>query len=150
MLDRNTLLKKAFGVGYFMMLFFAVLGIRLSPVFNFRISHGYNLDVFTHLSDFGKINYNMSLFSRFDWWINIVMFLFFPFAIRSLVAGTRIYKIIIIAIFTSICIELLQYILDVGLADINDVIANTIGASLGSMVIWIFDKFKKEPEFQPG
>jgi len=143
MLDDNTLLKRIFGIAYFLTLFFAVLGIRLSPIFNFRISHGYNLDLFKQVSDFGKINNNISLLSRFDWCINIIMFLFFPFALRFLVPGLSIYKIIVLAILTSIFIELMQYFLDVGLADINDVIANSIGAILGSMVISVIYKFRK-------
>lgn len=141
----NTLLKRIFGIFYFLTLLFVVLGIRLIPVFNFRISHGYNLDLFKHVIDFENKNNNISLLSRFDWGMNIIMFFFFPFAFRSLVPRSRIYKIIVLAIFTSICIELMQYIFDVGLADINDVITNSIGAILGSMVISVFEKFRKRP-----
>ena len=137
------MLKKLFGIGYFLALFFAVLGIRMIPIFNFRISHGYNLDIHTHVSDFVKINYKLSLLSRFDWWMNIIMFLFFPLASRTLRPGIHIYKIILLGICTSVCIELLQFILNVGMADINDVVANSLGCMLGSMVILVFDKMRR-------
>ena len=133
-----------------MALFFAVLGIRMIPIFNFRISHGYNLDIHTHVSDFVKFNYNVSLLSRFDWWMNMIMFLFFPTAYRTLRPGIPIYKIILLGICTSICIELLQFILNVGMADINDVVANSLGCILGSLVILVFDKMRRTDVFSMG
>lgn len=138
--QNNTLLKRLFGIGYFFALFFVVIGIRLTAAFNFRVAHGYNLDVFSRISYLGE-NYNtLSVLSRFDGVMNIIMFLFFPFACRALVPSFRLYKIIITGVCSSVCIEVLQYFFDVGLADINDVVANSLGVVIGSGLIFIWSK----------
>lgn len=143
MLENNKTLKRLFGIGYFIVLLFAVFGIRLFPVFNFRVSHGYNLNILSHLNRPGEIHGHRSLLSRFDVWVNIALFLFFPFALRALLPGLRLYQVIIIGISTSIGIELLQFLFDVGLADINDVIANSVGLLIGSGFLLLFTRRAK-------
>ena len=54
----------------------------------------------------------------------------------------RNYRLIFLsAVLISVCIELVQYIFRVGVADINDVIFNSLGALAG---IFIFSKFGKK------
>ncbi|MEP6747116.1 MAG: VanZ family protein [Bacteroidota bacterium] len=51
------------------------------------------------------------------------------------------YRLVFLsAVLISICIEVLQYIFQVGVADINDVIFNSLGALAG---VFIFSKFEK-------
>jgi len=45
---------------------------------------------------------------------------------------------ILICIAVSICIELLQGITGLGMTDINDVIANTVGGSVGVGMVWFY------------
>ena len=143
MRDRKSLFSRIFVLTYFFILFFAVFGVRLLPIFNFRVAHGYNFNVFKHLSDVKRSTYDLNIFSRYDWWVNITLFLFFPFAFRVLIPASRVYKIFIVGIFLSISIELFQYLFDLGLADINDVIANSIGSFVGCVIIGLIDFIKK-------
>lgn len=47
---------------------------------------------------------------------------------------------ILICVATSITIELLQGITGLGMADINDVIANTLGGCVGVGMVWAYSR----------
>lgn len=146
MLLKKCTLYRLLGWSYLFLLLFAVLGIRIYPGFKFRVAKGYNLKVYIHLPSLGKMNHHFNLLSQFDWLMNIALFIFFPLAIRCLAPKTRLLKVLIWGMFSSICIELLQYFFDLGLADINDVMANTFGCAIGVVMIFIWIKLKRSAE----
>ena len=66
-------------------------------------------------------------------------------AMRS--KGKRRRPLLLIAAFAiSVCAEALQYLLAVGVADITDVICNTVGAALGFALYDISSKLAKGSE----
>lgn len=66
---------------------------------------------------------------------NIILFIPFPFSLLF-IFGVRDYrKAILITCSTSIAIEGLQYILNIGVADINDLLLNTFGGIIGVMIL---------------
>lgn len=137
MIRRRDVYNRLFLIAYFLFLFFAVFGIRMYPVFHFRVAHGYNLDLFNSFTDLKNQHYNLDILSRYDWWLNILMFIFFPLSLRHLSNDIKLGKIILIGLITTVSIELLQYLLDLGLADLNDVFANMIGVLIGATFIKI-------------
>lgn len=79
--------------------------------------------------------------------INTMLFapLGFMLAMRS--KGKRRRPLLLIAAFAiSVCAEALQYLLAVGVADITDVICNTVGAALGFALYDISFKLAKGSE----
>ncbi len=79
--------------------------------------------------------------------INTMLFapLGFMLAMRS--KGKRRRPLLLIAAFAiSVCAEALQYLLAVGVADITDVICNTVGAALGFALYDISSKLAKGSE----
>jgi len=120
---------------YFFLLFFAVFGIRIWPVFYFRVSHGYNLDVFKNYTGLKNFHYGLDHFMKYDWWLNIILFMPFPFCLRYISPLITIGKLLLIGLMTSVSIELLQYVFDLGLADINDVISNSLGVIMGVLIM---------------
>ena len=126
--------------GYFLILFFAVIGVRLFGLLNFSVPHGYNLNLFANVSDFGVNLSGHSLLSRFDWWFNVILFIGYPTAFSVLVSNVKLYKVWVMAVFSSFCIEILQYLLDLGTADINDLIANSLGALIGCFFTFLLNR----------
>ena len=122
---------KILALSYFSLVFFAVIGIRLMRIFKFRVSHGYNLNVFADINDLGINIGAVSMLSRFDWWFNVLLFCPFPTAFRVLLPEMNLFKVWMLASFVSFCIELLQFVLHIGSADINDLLANSLGAFIG-------------------
>lgn len=79
--------------------------------------------------------------------INTMLFapLGFMLAMRS--KGRRRRPLLLLAAFAiSVCAEALQYLLAVGVADITDVICNTVGAALGFVLYDISSKLAKGSE----
>lgn len=52
-------------------------------------------------------------------------------------SGTRLYPLTKVVFIVSVCCEVLQYFTGRGMADVNDVLFNTIGAAAG---IWLAEK----------
>ena len=46
----------------------------------------------------------------------------------------------IISVITSVSIEIIQFILSIGVADIDDVILNVTGAAMGSLILKLLTK----------
>ncbi|GEM_PF-661318 len=79
--------------------------------------------------------------------INTMLFapLGFMLAMRS--KGRRRRPLLLLAAFAiSVCAEALQYLLAVGVADITDVICNTVGAALGFALYDVSSKIAKGSE----
>lgn len=94
---------------------------------------------FTHMDSLDKIRGNM---------MNIL--LFYPLGILAGTKWKRI-RVILIGTIISLGIEISQYLWNLGYAEIDDIINNTIGMALGVGVMLVFEKIlynkgKKENE----
>jgi glycopeptide antibiotics resistance protein len=69
---------------------------------------------------------------------NIVLFIPFSIIVISLTGIKNNKKVMLIAFISSVLVELLQYVFYRGVADVDDVILNVIGALLGCVVSKIF------------
>lgn len=69
--------------------------------------------------------------------INLVLFIPFGMYLEYLFKNKRISNIVII-ILTSLCYEVLQYILHIGVSDITDIIMNTLGGVIGMILVYIY------------
>lgn len=74
-------------------------------------------------------------FSAFDTLANVAVFL--PLGLILAAAGWKALPAIGIGLAVSFCVEVMQYIVDVGrAADVNDLITNAAGAALGWAIGW--------------
>jgi glycopeptide antibiotics resistance protein len=74
---------------------------------------------------------------------NIVLFIPLPFFLVFIFKIKPLWKTILIAFIISSCVEVTQYILHIGVADIDDIICNTLGAVIGTLVVKLFTKYFK-------
>ena len=74
--------------------------------------------------------------SVWDIVLNVVLFVPLSFLIKLIFPAISLGKILIIAVCCSLFIETNQYVLEKGIAQIDDVMHNTIGATIG----WILAK----------
>ena len=75
---------------------------------------------------------------------NILMFIPFPFALVWLFSKKIAYpKIFCLIILTSLSIEIIQYLFNRGVSDIDDIILNTIGGGIGLIVFYHPIQFKR-------
>ena len=73
---------------------------------------------------------------------NVILFLPFVFAIHWLSDKQfSNWFLLTLIVFSSLSIEILQYVLNIGVADIDDVILNTTGGVLG-LLVFHFLNFK--------
>ena len=83
--------------------------------------------------------------------INLVLFIPFGMYLEYLFKNKRISNIATI-ILTSLCYEVLQYILHIGVSDITDIIMNTLGGVIGMIFVYIYltvsTKILKKQSFQ--
>lgn len=74
-------------------------------------------------------------FSAFDTLANVAVFL--PLGLILAAAGWKALPAIGVGFGVSFCVEVMQYIVDVGrAADVNDLITNAAGAALGWAIGW--------------
>ena len=66
---------------------------------------------------------------------NIAIFIPLPFFLVMVFHVKSYWKIILIACASSLCVECIQFIFSIGVADIDDVILNTLGAAIGLVVV---------------
>ncbi|QJU54715.1 VanZ family protein [Herbiconiux sp. KACC 21604] len=65
------------------------------------------------------------------------LFVFVPLGVLLVAAGVRFAPTFLVALGSTLAIEITQYAMDAGrTADINDIITNTAGACLGWAVAW--------------
>jgi glycopeptide antibiotics resistance protein len=75
---------------------------------------------------------------------NILLFLPWGFLAPILFYKTRRFKnVVVSAVLISLFVETTQFIFVVGVADIDDVILNTLGAMVGFYLLYFFEKYKK-------
>lgn len=76
---------------------------------------------------------------------NVVIFIPFPFLIWYLLKIKSYRKLLLISACTSFCVESIQYLFNIGVADIDDLLLNTIGASIGLLLLLYLDSSTKSP-----
>jgi glycopeptide antibiotics resistance protein len=70
---------------------------------------------------------------------NVILFMPLP-VILALMSRLKGRKIFFVCLLTSISIEIVQYVLGIGIMDVDDVILNSLGAALG---LWAYAWYKK-------
>jgi len=80
----------------------------------------------------GVFDYFLNLFG------NILLFIPYPFLMIGALKIRKSKIIILSALFLSIAIEVIQFIWQVGVADIDDVLLNTTGAIIGLFMYKLF------------
>ena len=94
-----------------------------------RRAPGYNENIRLHLK----------LWSNAGVWagnlLNLILYV--PFGWTSQRWKPNRKKIVIVAFVLSVCCEILQYATGRGMADVNDILFNTVGAAVG---IWLAEK----------
>lgn len=73
---------------------------------------------------------------------NILLFIPFAFCFYFFFRIKEPRKSILIAVIVSVSIEAIQFILSIGVADIDDVILNTTGASIGVLILKLLTEVK--------
>lgn len=66
---------------------------------------------------------------------NIILFIPLPFFLALVFNVKSTTKLLLIAFLISFMVETCQYVLGIGVADIDDVILNTLGASMGAVLL---------------
>jgi glycopeptide antibiotics resistance protein len=131
-------IKLFFTFSYFAILFYLVFfigrrkidydhDINLIPIIN-------SLYELKYIREIGLFNYLSNLFG------NVLLFVPLPAVLDTYFKVYKFSTVILISILFSIIIESMQYIFKVGVADIDDVILNSMGACLGYFLIPFFRK----------
>ena len=72
--------------------------------------------------------------------LNILLFVPFGMIVPVLFQKLRRILVVPLGLFCSLCIEAIQYLTRLGMADVDDLINNTIGALLGFLIYLLFVK----------
>lgn len=97
------------------------------------ISRSYNLIPLKSIMDFAEVNTNIMFLN-----LAANSFMFLPLGIIAYYWNKKTFNSLQIIIYTSLGIECLQFILNKGIFDINDLILNTIGGLIGIIVTKYF------------
>ena len=71
-----------------------------------------------------------------EWVVNVLMFIPIGWLLSSLIKRKRLVKALVIGMVFSLFIETLQFLLDKGVADIEDMACNTLGLLMG-FFLWL-------------
>ncbi len=82
----------------------------------------------------------------FDLFGNILLFVPFAFILYFILHIKDNRKIMIISFVTSISIEITQFVLSIGVADVDDIILNTTGAAVGLFILKKLIKINAAPQ----
>jgi glycopeptide antibiotics resistance protein len=77
---------------------------------------------------------------------NIIIFIPFPFLLVFLLGFKSYRRLLFLSFISSMGVELIQFIMNVGVADIDDILFNTLGATLGIIMLYIIAQFRGNPE----
>lgn len=133
------LLKFTLSISYLIALFYIVFFIKRRRYLSSRILN--IIPIRDLITDFN--NKKSSAISNYysNFFGNIVLFI--PFSFFIFAFNTYSYKSVILsALCLSFLIEALQYIFNVGVADVNDILLNSFGALIGVLLNKIL--FKNE------
>lgn len=67
---------------------------------------------------------------------NILLFIPLPFFLAWFFGVRSFRKLLLISATTSFSVELIQFILNIGVADVDDLLLNTMGASIGLLFLY--------------
>jgi len=93
------------------------------------------------INNFSGININnqKQVYHFFENFLgNIFLFIPLPFVLVLFLPFKNLKLILITSILTSILIETIQYVLEIGIADIDDILLNTTGALIGILILSFF------------
>ncbi|MDE1190777.1 MAG: VanZ family protein [Arachidicoccus sp.] len=130
--------KQIISIIYFLLLFYIVFGIRIYPKMNidgFHTHYGFNLQLFERYRNVHTLKQLMKIISNIDWYFNVLMFVPFPYCFQQLFCVRNLYAIFAAGLISSVCIEIIQYIFKIGMADIHDIMTNTIGVAIGTGIL---------------
>lgn len=96
------------------------------------------------IAEFKSIDYNqsrqvMSFYSNFLG--NILLYMPFAVAVIWLLHVTKTSRILYYAFFASLFTELIQFALKIGVADVDDILLNVLGAYAGTLVYKLYNKY---------
>ena len=74
---------------------------------------------------------------------NIVLFIPFPLLVFYISRNKSRRRLLIVSVCASFFIEIMQFIFNIGVADIDDILLNTIGASAGLLMLQILPRTKR-------
>ena len=79
---------------------------------------------------------------------NIVLFMPLSFILVLVFRINKISTVLFWGVLLSIVIEIMQFVFEVGVADIDDIILNTLGTVIGFYCCHVFIKFNAQKMFQ--
>jgi glycopeptide antibiotics resistance protein len=132
--------KLIFTIFYFTILFYLVFFIG-------RRRNGYSFDVnlvpvkntwnnLKYIKEIGRFNYFSNIFG------NILLFIPLPVVLKWHLKVFKFSTVLLTSLLLSISIESLQYIFNVGVADIDDVILNFVGGCAGYFIVFFWEKLR--------
>jgi len=74
---------------------------------------------------------------------NILLFIPFPFFLFFFFRVKPFSRLLFISIVSSFLIETTQYLLNVGVADVDDLALNTFGSLIGLLLLFAIRKFRR-------
>jgi glycopeptide antibiotics resistance protein len=90
---------------------------------------------YRQMADMGAFNYYANLLG------NVILFLPIPYIMIKVFRMKKFSSILLTGLLISFAIELIQYVFEVGVADIDDIILNTLGTCIGFVCYKILEKF---------
>jgi|GEM_PF-2362649 len=79
---------------------------------------------------------------------NILLFLPFPFFLYYFFHMKTFSRLLLACVVCSFLVETTQYLLNIGVADVDDLVLNTIGSLLGLLILSVFGTFKKIHQYR--
>lgn len=137
---------KVIAVIYFLSLLYVTIFSRLLGTYPFTLVAGVNWKLFHWFRE----NSADDIIYGTGWWAdffgNVILFLPFIPCMKQLLENRKLFFYLLLAFFTSCCIEFIQYKFSIGLASIDDVMLNTFGAWLGYILFPYALRFYNELE----
>ena len=130
-------MKRFFNIGYWIVLLFYSYLLIDTVFFARDARRSINLTPFDMIAEQG---FTLNV------WGNILMFIPLGLYFANFMKHFRFWKVLGAIIWTSLSIEVLQYILKRGASDIDDLLLNTIGGLIGIIIYLVFKAIFKSKE----
>ena len=79
---------------------------------------------------------------------NILLFIPFPFVLFFFFGIKTFSRLLLTSVASSFCVEMIQYILNIGVADVDDLLLNTIGSLLGILILSAMRTFNRNEQYR--